>query len=179
METSQQQEPAGQGRQNLPEDAPTEQRKSYFTATSAQAPATSVTATADSAPAGTVSELPVALAADSIPITPAQPAPTPEIVPATASSAPAATTSMPKLQPFVLPLSELAEVAQRSGLTWVNSDAEKIAAVQAAIAAEPKPIQVRRERHAITQTNEESLVLVETKRDLRKLTLPFEAPQQN
>src|SRR5450830_1882861 len=88
METSQQQEPVGQGRQNLPEDAPTEQRKSYFTATSAQAPATSVTATADSAPPGTVSELPVALAADSIPSIPAQPAPTPEIVPATASSAP-------------------------------------------------------------------------------------------
>ena len=179
METSQQQEPVGQGRQNLPEDAPTEQRKSYFTATSAQAPATSVTATADRAPAGTVSELPIALAVDSIHITRAQPAPTPEIVPATASSAPAATTSMPELQPFVLPLSELAEVAQRSGLTWVNSDAEKIAAVQAAIAAEPKPIQVQRERHAITQPNEESLVLVETKRDLRELTLPFEAPQQN
>ncbi len=81
---------------------------------------------------------------------------------------------MPKLQPFVLPLGELAQVAHSSGLSWVNSDAEKIAAVQAAIAAEPKAIHVPRERPAVVQTQEAPLVMVETKRDLRDVTLPFE-----
>jgi ribonuclease E len=59
-------------------------------------------------------------------------------------------------------------------LQWVNSDAEKIAAVQAAIAAEPKPVRVPRERPPAIVTDEGPLVLVETKRDLRELKLPFE-----
>lgn len=81
---------------------------------------------------------------------------------------------MPKLQPFVLPLAELAQVAEGSGLTWVNSDAEKIAAVQAAIAAEPKQIHVPRERPVLVEKDEGPLILVETKRDLSKMRLPFE-----
>ena len=40
----------------------------------------------------------------------------------------------------------LQQIATASGLQWVNSDAEKIAAAQAAIAAEPKPVHVPRER---------------------------------
>jgi ribonuclease E len=81
---------------------------------------------------------------------------------------------MPKLQSFVLPLSELTQVAQSSGLNWVNSDVEKIAAVQAAIAAEPKPVHVPRERPAVVKVEASPLVMVETKRDLRSVTLPFE-----
>jgi ribonuclease E len=81
---------------------------------------------------------------------------------------------MPKVQPFVLPLGELAQVAQGSGLSWVNSDATKIAAVQAGIAAEPKAVHVPRMRPAVMQTREEPLVLVETKRDLKDMKLPFE-----
>ena len=81
---------------------------------------------------------------------------------------------MPKLQPFALPLAELAEVAQSSGLNWVNSDAAKIAAVQAAIAAEPKPIRVPRERPPAVKMDASPLVLVETKRDLNTVKLPFE-----
>ena len=88
-----------------------------------------------------------------------------------------ASSAMPALQPFVLPLTELAEVAQGSGLVWVNSDANKIAAVQAAIAAEPKPVRVPRERQAPVQIDAGPLVLVETKRDMRNMTLPFEANQ--
>jgi len=84
---------------------------------------------------------------------------------------------MPKLQAFDLPLAELAQVAESSGLIWVNSDAEKIAAVQAAIAAEPKQIHVPRERPAAVQIDDGPLILVETKRDLRDMTLPFEATQ--
>ena len=56
----------------------------------------------------------------------------------------------------------------------MNSDAEKIAAVQAAIAAEPQPIRVPRERPPAVVLDEGPLVLVETRRDLRDLQLPFE-----
>jgi ribonuclease E len=81
---------------------------------------------------------------------------------------------MPKVTSFELPLNDLAQVAQGSGLSWVNSDPAKIAAVQAAIAAEPKPVRVPRERPPVVQITEAPLVLVETKRDLRNMNLPFE-----
>ena len=42
-----------------------------------------------------------------------------------------------------------------------------------AIAAEPKPVHVPRERPPVVQVDEGPLVLVETKRDLRNLQLPF------
>jgi ribonuclease E len=78
------------------------------------------------------------------------------------------------VQPFQLPVDELAQIAAGSGLQWVNSDAQKIAAAQAAMAAEPKPIHVPRERPPVIVVDEGPLVLVETKRDLRELRLPFE-----
>lgn len=71
-------------------------------------------------------------------------------------------------------MSDLVQVAASSGLQWVNSDAQKIAAVQAAIAAEPRPVRVPRERPPAVVTDEGPLVLVETKRDLRDMKLPFE-----
>lgn len=159
--------------QTLSEDTAAEPRKSYFTA-STEAPTTSAAPVAVIAPVSTVSETPPATPVTLTPATP-EPVPTPVIAPAAVASAPVATaTGMPKLQPFVLPLSELAQVAQSSGLSWVNSDAEKIAAVQAAIAAEPKAVHVQRERPAAVPIDEEPLMLVETKRDLRNITLPFE-----
>lgn len=113
---------------------------------------------------------------EATPAAPVAPAPaTPQAVHTPAVALPvAAATGMPKLQPFALPLAELAQVAQSSGLSWVNSDSGKIAAVQAAIAAEPKPIRVPRERPAAVRIDAAPLVLVETKRDLRDMTLPFE-----
>ena len=81
---------------------------------------------------------------------------------------------LPKVQPFVLPLDALAQLAESSGLSWVNSDASKISAAQASIAALPTLIHVPRERAAPTVVEEGPLVLVETKRDLRNMTLPFE-----
>ena len=75
---------------------------------------------------------------------------------------------------FALPVPDLEKIAQDSGLQWVNSDAAKIAQVQAAIAAEPKPVHVPRERPPLVQVQEGPLVLVETRRDLRDLQLPFE-----
>jgi ribonuclease E len=83
---------------------------------------------------------------------------------------------MPKVTSYSLPTDALVSVAQSSGLQWVNSDAAKIEAVQAAIAAEPKPIHVPRERPAPVSIDTGPLVLVETKRDLRNMTLPFEQP---
>ena len=80
---------------------------------------------------------------------------------------------------FDLPVPELQQIAQGSGLQWINSDAEKVALVQAAIAAEPRPVHVPRERPALIVRDEGPLVLVETRRDLRELQLPFEqAPTQ-
>ena len=81
---------------------------------------------------------------------------------------------MPKIQSYDLPLQDLAQVASSSGLQWVNSDASKIAEVQAAMAAEAKPVHVPRERPAAPQLDASPLVLVETKRDLRDMKLPFE-----
>ena len=81
---------------------------------------------------------------------------------------------LPKVRPFDLPVDQLIQVAEGSGLQWVNSDAQKIAAVQAAIAAEPKPVRVPRERPPAVVLDEGPLVLVETRRDLRDMKLPFE-----
>jgi ribonuclease E len=81
---------------------------------------------------------------------------------------------LPTIEAYVLPVDALAQIAASSGLQWINSDAEKIAAVQAAIAAEPVPVRVPRERPAPVVLDERPLVLVETRRDLRDLKLPFE-----
>jgi ribonuclease E len=81
---------------------------------------------------------------------------------------------MPLVQAFELPVNELAQIATQSGLNWVNSDTAKVAAVQAVIAAEPKPVHVPRQRPAPVPQDDRPLVLVETKRDLRLTTLPFE-----
>lgn len=81
---------------------------------------------------------------------------------------------MTPVEPFVLPIDDLERIAQQSGLSWVNSDPAKIAAAQAAIAALPAPIHVPREIPPPIVLDEGPLVLVETRRDLRNLTLPFE-----
>lgn len=106
-------------------------------------------------------------------------APAPVQAPADATPAHAvpARTGLPRVQGYTLPLEQLQQVAQGSGLQWVNSDAEKVAAVRAAIAAEPKPVHVPRERPAPVVIDEGPLVLVETRRDLGQVKLPFEASQ--
>lgn len=106
---------------------------------------------------------PVAVAA---PIAAPAPAPAPAAAPVAAS--------LPKVQSYDLPLQDLVQVAQSSGLQWVNSDAAKIAEAKAAIAAEVKPVHVPRERPPLVAADEGPLVLVETKRDLGAVKLPFE-----
>jgi ribonuclease E len=86
--------------------------------------------------------------------------------------------ALPKVQPFELPLADLAQVAEGSGLHWVNSDAERVAQVRASIAAEPKPIHVPRERAPAAVVDDGPLVLVETRRDLATTVLPFEQAKQ-
>ncbi len=91
------------------------------------------------------------------------------------SRAVASTTArMPQVTPFALPLAALQDIAQAAGLQWVNSDAERVAIVQAAIAAEPRSVHVPRERPLPVELDTGPLILVETRRDLRNMQLPFE-----
>jgi ribonuclease E len=94
------------------------------------------------------------------------------------AAAPAATAAMPVVTSYALPVADLAQVAITSGLQWVGSDTAKIAAAQASIAAElaNAPVHVPRERPPAVVVESANLVLVETKRDLRDMQLPFEAP---
>ena len=95
--------------------------------------------------------------------------------PASRSAAKVPAAGLPKVQSFTLPVESLHQVATSSGLAWINSDSAKVAAVQAAIAAEPKPVHVPRERAPRVELDNRPLILVETKRDLRNMTLPFES----
>jgi ribonuclease E len=65
-------------------------------------------------------------------------------------------------------------MASAAGLQWVQSDADKISAVQAAMAAETKPVHQPREPRRQVVEDVGPLVLVETRKDLSQLKLPFE-----
>ena len=134
----------------------------------------------------------------------AAPAETPAVVATVAETAPVAATATetaptplatPQVEPavavvevaetvaaepvtFTLPLTELQQVAEQAGLVWVHSDADKVAAVQAEIAATPKPVHVPRERPPLVVLDEGPLILVETRRDLAANPLPFEQAAQ-
>jgi ribonuclease E len=97
----------------------------------------------------------------------AAPAPAPAPAPVAAPA--------PVVAAFTLPLDDLQAIAEGAGLSWVNSDADKIAAAQAAIAAEPAPAPLGREPAEIVVVDEGPLVLVETRKDLSQVKLPFEA----
>ncbi|MCP5285769.1 MAG: Rne/Rng family ribonuclease [Burkholderiaceae bacterium] len=101
------------------------------------------------------------------PVAAAEPAAEPAAAPVAAAAA-----------PYVLPAAALSAMADAAGLQWVASDADKVAAAQAAIAAEPKPIHVPREPKPVVVADEGPLVLVETKKDLSQMKLPFEQQQQ-
>ena len=96
------------------------------------------------------------------------------VSPKAAVAVASASGTMPKVSGYALPQNDLVQVAQSSGLQWVNTNADAVAKVQAAIAAEPQPVHVPRERPAPVTLDAGPLVLVETKRDLRNMTLPFE-----
>ena len=133
------------------------------------------------APAAMQSVAPVIVAAPASLVAPVAPAPVvraaPAVKPAAAPAvADTAGREFPKVQGYELPMQDLTAVAQSSGLQWVNSDRSKIAEVNAAIAAEPKRVHVPRERPVAAASTVSPLVLVETKRDLGTMPLPFETP---
>ena len=134
-----------------------------------------------SAPINTVQPAPVSTSATSDrdePMSVATASPSFAASPASTAAAPlvapSAALSMPKVLTFELPLPHLIDISHQAGLEWVNSDPVKVSAVQAAIAAEPKPVHVPRVRAAAVVVEEGPLVLVETRKDLRNLNLPFD-----
>jgi ribonuclease E len=76
--------------------------------------------------------------------------------------------------PFQLPTQALASLASAAGLDWVQSDPDRVAAVQAAMAGEPKPVHQPREPRRPVLVDDGPLVLVETRQDLSQLKLPFD-----
>ena len=174
------------GSNALPAPVDREPRASYFAVSAAApvapfaaaAPTTAPTRANSAETAVTNAPMVMPVAAPAPTSAPAEAkVPTPAVAPRQSAPAPAATATaqgLPKVQTFELPVDSLNQVAQTAGLAWVNSDPQKAASVKAAIAAEPKPIHVPRERLASVQVDTSPLVLVETKRDLRNMTLPFE-----
>jgi ribonuclease E len=82
------------------------------------------------------------------------------------------------LTSYALPVQSLEQVAESAGLQWVNSDAGKIEAAQAAMAAAAPPPAPPREIRVAPVVEEGPLVLVETKKDLSQVRLPFETASQ-
>ncbi len=119
-------------------------------------------------PAAPAAEVAVAVVAETVPTVAAP-------VAVAKSEAPAAPAQpVVSAEPFVLAMTELQAVAQQAGLEWVNSDAAKVQAIRDAIANEPKPAHVPRERKPTVLSDEGPLVLVETRKDLSQVKLPFE-----
>jgi ribonuclease E len=143
------------------------------------APATVAEAPVQAADAGTPTpEAPLAVAAEPAP----ERAPEPPLA-ATATAAVTATTAEPavaepaRVEPYRLPIDELQALAAGAGLEWVNSDADKIRAAQAQIAAEPRPVHIPRQPRPPVVVDEGPLILVETRKDLSQMKLPFEQQQ--
>jgi ribonuclease E len=122
---------------------------------------------AEPAAAPAVPAAPAAVSAAAVTASPAvDAAPAAEVAPVPpAAPAPA---------PYTLPIDTLQNLAAEVGLEWVNSDADKIRAAQEAIANEPRPVHVPRERKPAVVLDEGPLILVETRKDLSQVTLPFD-----
>jgi ribonuclease E len=94
--------------------------------------------------------------------------------PGPAAAAPVPAPARAAAQPYHLPVETLATMVQAAGLEWVQSDAARISAVQAVMAAEPAPARVPREPRRQVLVDEGPLVLVETRKDLAQMKLPFD-----
>ena len=101
-----------------------------------------------------------------------QPTPAPVVIAAPAVVEPVVASAT---APFVLETTALAAVAESAGLQWVNSDADKMRSAQEAMANEPKPVHVPRAIKPAAVIDEGPLMLVETRKDLSQVTLPFES----
>jgi ribonuclease E len=94
--------------------------------------------------------------------------------PQAASSAHAPAPAPATATPFVLPVDTLQALAAQAGLQWVHSDAGKVQAAQEAIANTPKPVHVPRTPKPRAVVDEGPLVLVETRKDLSQVRMPFD-----
>lgn len=130
---------------------------------------------ADAAPAPVADVPAVAQVAEPVAAPVAEPLAPVEVAvaqaPAVAAPAAVAVVAAPA---YVLQLDELAAVARGAGLEWINSDTDKVRAVQDAIASTPAPVRQPREPRPVVVVDEGPLILVETRRDLAGLQLPFE-----
>ncbi|HRP27372.1 MAG TPA: Rne/Rng family ribonuclease [Burkholderiaceae bacterium] len=77
---------------------------------------------------------------------------------------------------FKLDAEQLQAIAAAAGLQWVGSDAAKIAAAREAMEREPKPVHVPREPKPVEIVDVGPLVMVETRKDLSQIQLPFDTP---
>ena len=134
-------------------------------------------ATAPAVPQAASAELPAAQPVAEAAAATAEPvvATAPVAPPVAPAPLPAAAVQAALVPAFELPTGELEALAEAAGLQWVNSDADKIRAVQEAMAREPKPIHVPREPKPPVKIDEGPLVLVETRKDLSQIRLPFES----
>jgi ribonuclease E len=89
-------------------------------------------------------------------------------------AAPATPMGVAKAAPYALPIEQLNAVASSAGLEWVHSDSDKVRAAQAAIAAEIQPERVPSLPKAAVALDDGPLILVETKKDLSQIKLPFD-----
>ena len=89
------------------------------------------------------------------------------------AAAPTAKASMPSIGTYDLPIESLVSLTESSNLQWVQSDPQKVAQVREIIANEPAPVRVPRLRPPPVVIDEGPLVLVETKKSLSQLNLPF------
>jgi ribonuclease E len=88
--------------------------------------------------------------------------------------APAKNDALPRVAAYALPMSELQHIADAAGLEWINSDAARVAQAQASIAATPVAAHVPREPKPSALPDDGPLMLVETRRDLKNMALPFD-----
>lgn len=94
----------------------------------------------------------------------------------TTAEAPATTAAAPQAsEPYELPLAALQNLAGSAGLEWVHSDADKMRAVRLALASEAPPVRVPRVPRQPVVVDDGPLVLVETRKDLAQIELPFDS----
>ena len=101
-------------------------------------------------------------------------APNAAAAPAAPNAAAAPVAPRAAAVPFILPIDALQTLATQAGLQWVHSDADKVAAAQVAIANTPKPVHVPRLPKPRVVLDEGPLVLVETRKDLSQVRMPFD-----
>jgi ribonuclease E len=82
---------------------------------------------------------------------------------------------LPPQTPYVLPIEDLQSITQNVQLIWVHSNADKIREAQELIASMPKPAHVPRPPRPVQIIDEGPLVLVETRKNLGNLKMPFDS----